>query len=131
MGPFIVVAVIICFVAIAIIAAIAAHKAEKKRTEQLGQVAAEMGFEFIPTADKAFVSCFGPLPLFNKGHSKKCKNVMQKTVRGSEVSLLDYQYTVGSGKHRHTHRVTVAVFSAADRGSMPDFELYPEGFWHK
>jgi hypothetical protein len=131
MGPYLVAAFIVVFVAIAIITAIATHKAEKKRTDLLAQIAAETGFDFVPLAEKTFVSTFGALPLFNKGHSKKCKNILQKLVRGSEVTLLDYQYSIGSGKHRQTYKVTVCVFQAANRNDLPDFDLQPEGFWHK
>jgi hypothetical protein len=46
------------------------------------------------------------------------------------VRLLDYQYTVGSGKHQHTWRQTVAAFPGAAH-SVPDFEMAPENAFHK
>src|SRR5262245_31041843 len=124
-----VVGVIVVVASIAIGAAYVGHKAEKQRTEKFAQVAAEMGFEFEPVSPTW--NQFGSLPLFSRGHSKKAKNVLRKVVRGSELTLIDYQYTVGSGKHRRTYRITVAVFGTNGCQFPANFELRPEGFWHK
>ena len=40
--------------------------------------------------------------LFSQGRSKKIRNLMRGTVRDSNLSIFDYQYTVGAGKHQHT-----------------------------
>jgi hypothetical protein len=122
-------AVIVVVAGIVIGLAYAGHKAEKQRTEKFAQVAAEMGFDFEPVSPTW--NQFGSLPLFSRGHSKKARNVLRKVVRGSELTLIDYQYTVGSGKHRRTYRVTVAVFCADGNQFPANFELRPEGFWHK
>lgn len=131
MEPLLIVAAIVGVVLIAGTGAILVHKAEQRRTEQIAQIAYEMGFEFEPDAASNLVSGMGSLPVFNKGHSKKTRNVMHKVVRGSEITLLDYQYTVGSGKNRQTIKLTAAVFYCDDAAGLPNFELRPEGFWHK
>jgi hypothetical protein len=118
-------------IAIGIIIAVVSHKLEKKRTEQLAQVAAEMGFTFEPAGDALLASGLGTLPLFNRGHSRKTKNVLRKLVRGTEIIVLDHQYTVGSGKNQRTCRHTAVVFHPTDRGPFVEFEMRPERFFHK
>ena len=130
MEPYLIAGVVFLGVAVVVTVALLAHKAEKRRTEQIAQIAAEMGFSF-DAAGSITSAAAGNLPVFGKGHSKKSKNVMRKVVRGSEVTLLDYQYTIGSGKNRHTVKMTVAVFFAQEGQSFPSFEMQPEAIWHK
>jgi hypothetical protein len=131
MEPYLIAGLVVVVAAIVISAALVSHKAEKQRTERIAQLASDMGFEFAPVAGTAFVTTLGDLPLFSKGHSQKTKNVMRKVVRGSQVTLLDYQYTVGAGKHRRTTKLTVAVFYPPDQNIFPEFEMHPESLWHK
>ena len=49
------------------------------------------------------------LKFFDKGHSRKAKNVITGEYEGCPVRLMDYQYTTGSGKNRSTHSVGVVI----------------------
>jgi hypothetical protein len=131
MEPLLIAVAIAAVVAILGIAAAFGYRAEKRRTEQLGQLADAMGFDFEAVADGSLVAAMDGLPLFGKGHSKKARNVLYKRVRGSDVVFLDYQYTIGSGKNRRTVKQTAAVFSQHARSDLPSFEMRPEGFFHK
>jgi hypothetical protein len=127
----IVVSIIVIVGGIVIVAVIAERRAEKKRTEQLSQLAAEMAFSFEPSGDALLAVGLGRLPLFNRGHSRKTKNVLRKLVRGTEVIVLDHQYTIGHGKSRQTHKQTVVVFHPSDRADLPDFEMRPKSLFHR
>lgn len=132
MEPILVIAsAVVIGVGIAIVAAVASHKIEKKRTEQLAQIAADMGFSFESSSDAVHAMGLGRLPFFKRGHSRKTRNVLLKQVRGTEVVVLDHQYTTGHGKSRHTHKHTVAVFHPGEDSVFPDFEMRPETFFHK
>jgi hypothetical protein len=101
-------------------------RAEQQRTEAMRLAAQAMGFTFTERDDGVLALGF---PLFDRGHSRKAKNVMAGEVGGRAVTLLDFQYTVSSGKNSTTHRQTVAVFAAA--GALPDFDLAPENILHR
>ena len=132
MEPYLIAGLIIVAIGgVVLVAVIAERKAEKKRTEQLSQLAAEMGFSFEASGDALLAEGLGRLPLFNRGHSRKTKNVLRKLVRGTEVILLDHQYTIGHGKNQHTHKQTLVVFHPSDGDAFPDFEMRPESFFHR
>ncbi len=123
--------VVAVIVFIVVVAFVVGRQLERKRTEELRLVADELGFEFQAEADGLLAEGIGSLPLFSRGHSKKATNSMCKLVRDRDVILLDYKYTVGHGKHAHTHRHTVAVFQPDRHTRYPDFEMRPETFFHK
>ncbi len=101
-------------------------RAEKKRTEAMRAGAAAMGFAFAEQADPGEL---GGFPLFERGHSRKAKNLLSGETAGRPVTVCDYQYTTGGGKNSHTYRQTIAVFPGLVAGE-PDFELGPQNFLH-
>jgi hypothetical protein len=108
----------------------AAHVAEKKRIEQLQQVAQELGFEFQTVGDASLLTSLNRFHLFSQGHTKKQSNVMRGKTNELEVTIFDYRYTTGSGKHSHTWNHTVICFRF-DGPPLPEFSLRPENFAHK
>ncbi|MBU8869307.1 MAG: hypothetical protein KOO60_00405 [Gemmatimonadales bacterium] len=60
------------------------------------------------------------LKVFAKGHSRWGKNVITGTFHDRPVTMLDYKYTTGHGKHRTNHRVGVAVLHC-DYPTIPLF----------
>lgn len=104
---------------------------ERKRAEAMQQVATVMGFSYAK--DDSGVGLpprAATLPLFDRGHGRKAKNLLGGTLADHPVTVLDYTYVTGSGKNRTTHRQTVALFPDAVSG-LPDFELAPENIFHK
>lgn len=104
----------------------AAWRMDKKRTEAMRQAALALGFTFAERDDAVLAHGF---PAFDRGHSRRAKNVMTGQTGGRPVTLLDHQYTIRSGKNSTTHRQTVAVFE--NLGGLPDFSLEPENVFHK
>jgi hypothetical protein len=122
---------VIVAVGLTIAAAVyAAHVAEKKRVEQLLQMAQELGFEFQTVGDAALLSRLNRFHLFSQGHSKKQSNLMRGKTQDLEVAIFDYRYTTGSGKNSHTWNHTVICFHF-DGPPLPEFSLRPESFAHK
>jgi hypothetical protein len=103
---------------------------EKKRTEALNVVAAEIGLGFSATQDDNLLARMQVFSLFNKGHSRKMRNVMKAEGESTTLAIFDYQYTTGSGKHQHCHSQTV-VSVESDSLCLPRFTLWPEGLLSK
>ena len=106
-----------------------AWRYERKRTEVLRQVATDLGFQFAED-EPSLMDQFGSLRLFSQGHSKKVRNVLRGAGQNAEVLILDYSYTVGSGKHKSTYRQTAVCLESPDL-QVPDFELRPEHLFHR
>lgn len=98
----------------------------KRRREAMQALARRTGFTFSEEA-----SCsIGGLPLFERGRSGRGYNALTGLFDGQSVTLMDYRYTVGSGKNRRTHLQTVALFPDAGR-DLPELALLPESLVHK
>ncbi len=103
---------------------------EKKRSAALADACLRLGFNCqqgkIP---KEQAATLGTFHLFNLGHGRTGRNLMTGKADGAAVTLLDYQYTTGSGKSSHTWSQTVAIFPGG--GGLPEFTLAPEHWWDK
>jgi hypothetical protein len=106
------------------------HVVEKRRTDELQQVATQLGLEFLPKEDGTLLADLEGFRLFSRGHSKRIFNLMRGTTRGSPVAIFDYQYTTGHGRHRHTATQSV-ICLFLESAHLPTFCLRPEGVWHK
>jgi hypothetical protein len=124
----IVVVVAIVFVVAAV--AYTAYLAEKKRTEELKQLAEGLGFEFEPYGNAAFLQGLSNFHLFSQGHSRKVSNLLRGMTQELEVAIFDYTYITGSGKHRHVWNHSVICFQFEGPG-LPPFSLRPENVGHK
>jgi hypothetical protein len=52
---------------------------------------------------------FPGLKVFQKGHSRSSKNIIQGQYEGHPVTLMDYKYVTGHGKNRSTHNRGVLI----------------------
>jgi hypothetical protein len=103
---------------------------EKKRTEAFAKLAESLNFEFLPKGDAALQRELAAFHLFTLGHSKKMKNLLRGEAQGLEISIFDYCYVVGHGKHQQTYQQSVFVAAVNDL-DLPKFTMRPESFWHK
>lgn len=118
------------FIAIALIIAYIGHLFEKKRTRLLSELANEFAFDFAPVGDPTHFDSLKSLNLFSQGRNPVWANLMRGEAGGLAVSIFDYRYTTGSGKHKRTTKQTVICFQF-DTPSLPLFSLRPASFWHK
>jgi hypothetical protein len=106
------------------------YRQGKQRTADLQRVADELGFEFLPGGDDNFLSNPNSFHLFSQGRSRRLFNLMRGKTKNFDVSIFDYHYVTGTGKHRHTWRQTVVCFQV-NSVCLPTFSLGPENVWHK
>src|SRR5688572_5031562 len=93
--------------AIVIVIAIFAARADKKRTETLRNVIVpQLGLQYAHTDETGILSGFGGFNLFTHGRSPVIRNIAYGRIDDVEVILFDYQYTTGSGKNKATIRQT-------------------------
>ena len=101
-----------------------------RRTDAMRSLADEMSMDFdnqLPgTVDRA-IRDFG---LFNRGRSRKVRNVMTTQTDASRLTVFDYHFVTGGGNHTRHHAFTVVAMVSADL-RCPSFELYPETLWSK
>jgi len=103
---------------------------EKKRTEALQAIAKALNFSFERKGDELLIAMHNNFDLFTKGRSKKISNVMNGRSGDMDITIMDYQYTTGSGKNSTTYSQTlIAVQSKHLR--LPPFTLSPENIFHK
>jgi hypothetical protein len=103
---------------------------DRRRTQALTAVSMQMGFLFV---GKEWKDVQQPpqlqTALFNRGHSRRFRNIMTSSVAGLRTFLFDYKYTVGGGKSSRTYGQTVAAYGKS--GQLPPFNLQPQGLMHK
>ena len=68
---------------------------EQKRTEALQAVASSIGLEFSALQDDELLKKLQVFALFNKGHSRKMKNVMKAETEIAKLSVFDSSSQVG------------------------------------
>jgi hypothetical protein len=107
-----------------------ARRAEQKRTEVWKQKADEMGFDFAAAPGTGILGRFPGFHLLSQGHSKSVRNVLTGKASGLEVTIFDYSYVTGGGKHQRRWTQTVIAFEFDDT-VLPNFSLRPESVFHK
>ena len=106
------------------------HQHEKKRTESLRVVAADIDMSFSATQDDALLAKLQGFSLFNKGHGRKMRNVMTAETDLAQLTVFDYQFTTGGGNSSRTHHHTVVAMESESL-LLPEFTLRPEGFFDR
>jgi hypothetical protein len=104
--------------------------AERQRRDAMMQLASTLLLTFEERRPTLALASLGACSLFCLGHSRRMFNVLSGTIDGLDVTVFDYAYTLGSGKHRHTYVQTVAWTKLAE-SRLPTFALAPEGVLDK
>ena len=123
-------------IGLVVFAIVMAIRQEKKRAEALRLFAQDNGFSYEDKAGGPGEVGLPEIELFNRGHSKRMTHVMAGEVEGSDLRVLEYRYTTGSGKNSSTsHQTVVAIATGGVSGGggvmLPDFTLARENFFHK
>jgi hypothetical protein len=80
----------------------------KRRREAWMAAALELDFQYLPE-DASVIDAFGHFKLFQQGRRKRAKNVLRGRQRDCQLTLCDYQYTTGHGKHQQVHHQTICL----------------------
>lgn len=103
---------------------------ERRRRQAFQKLAEQLHFEFHVEGRAALMSELKPFHLFNIGHSQRMTNLLEGEASGTRISIFDFYYVTGGGKHRHVWNQS--VFIARCEGlSMPLFSMRPESVWHR
>jgi hypothetical protein len=103
---------------------------EKKRTKKVEEIAGGMGLVFSATGDSNLQSRLGAVNLFTHGRDRRLINLVSGATEECTISIFDYQYTTGSGKHSQTHKSTIAALESTNLKN-PAFTLRPEDLFDK
>lgn len=102
---------------------------EKKRREALRAFAEEAGLRFAPDAPAP--AAFQNFELSQKGHSQRCRNLIEGDTDAVTLDLFDWHYTTGGGKNASHHRQTVVTLGSPDLAALPQLTLGPESVFHR
>jgi len=121
--------IIAAFAAFIIVGAFIVLIGEKRRTRGFEAAADRLGFSYDPAAVPVYGK-FSNLRLTNQGHSRKARRLLMNGSGDDEIWIFDYRYCTGHGRHRSSHRQTVAAFP--NLGTLlPEFQIRPEDIFHK
>jgi len=118
MGALVAIAAVIAFIAGIVFLQ---RYLDRKRTEAVEAFAQANGYSVDPDVG-GFVASMQAFKLFNQGHSRKLANLIRTSKGEFSISLADYKYTTGSGKHQHVHNQTICVVTTG-RTQLPHFFL--------
>ncbi|MCB0521169.1 MAG: hypothetical protein H6577_07400 [Lewinellaceae bacterium] len=104
----------------------------KERTEAIRSVAFDLDMDFHEKDEFKMIALLRDFKLFQKGGRRTAFNILSKTsgLLEEKVNILDYRYTVSTGKSSHTFFQTV-FFIQSKQLSLPQMLLKPEKFFHK
>jgi hypothetical protein len=97
---------------------------QHRRTEAWRRVADDLGIDFLGDASDLIARC-GQMKVFDVGRSRRLLNALCGDAGDVRVTLGDFRYRVGTGKHAHTRERTVCVLES-DRLCLPHCYLRPE-----
>ena len=97
---------------------------EQKRREALQLLADRMEFSYSADAGHVRQGALSQFYLFSQGHARKMSNELRGSIDDVAVTLFDYRYSTGSGRHQRTRRQTVLLLKS-DRSDLPFFTLRP------
>lgn len=102
----------------------------RKRTEVLKKAASNLDMAFSEEDKMLEQEIFLQFPLFQRGYSRKIKNILYKNSATGKTILFDYDFKEGSGENSSQYCQTVAAFHVPNR-NLPLFSLRPENVFDK
>ncbi len=96
-------------VAVIIISAVYGFISQQRRRAELFAWCRQRNYQFDPSDFDGLDGAFPQCPCFNVGHSRRAFNRCMGMVDAREFQAFDYVYVTGSGKNRHTHRLSVVT----------------------
>lgn len=126
------IAMIVGFAAfvVGIIVAVSVYNAQmqKMRRESIQGFANESGLTFWADDIEKLRTRLLDFQLFKEGRAQRAFNVLRAEAEGVSMTVFDYQFTTGSGKSQHTHRLTTLLVEA-DSLHLPPLTLRPENIF--
>ncbi|HKI70656.1 MAG TPA: hypothetical protein VKA67_13800 [Verrucomicrobiae bacterium] len=126
--------IFILFAAIVIAAGIYGTLAAKKRREELGALAARLGFSFNPNEDRSLASRYNFLNQLAQGSNRYAFNTLSGQFKQNGVLIFDYHYethSTDSKGHTQTHHHYFSFFIMTLPVSFPELRITHEGLLSK
>ena len=98
---------------------------ERKRRQQLRQVADDLGLEYVAKGEHPLYSVVHDFRLFSHGRSRKRSKLIAGETDDLTIGVFDYAYTTSSGENSTTHRQSVVALHS-DAIVIPCFNLRPQ-----
>ncbi len=121
-------ALIFLVIVLVVIAIAVGFYLEHKRREFWRTLAKRYGLRYSH-GDPFALTDAHQFALFEQGHSKKVSNTLDGRLDGMGIILFDYQYTVGSGKHRQTYYYSGLMVDLPVHSAY--LHIRPENFWDR
>ena len=106
------------------------HVSNKRRTEAVRAQAEQMGLRFVDDPNSHASGQFQSFKLFSCGRGRKMSNLIEGDSGDVKISIFDYRFVTGSGKHSTTHLQTIIALQS-EQLRCPEFTMRPEGFFDK
>jgi len=103
---------------------------KKKRRADTEELAGEMGLTWTESSSIEQIGNIANFKLFSQGRAKKVTNIISGVTDEVRISIFDYQFTTGHGKHTRTTRQTVAALMSPQL-NCPEFSMRPEGIFDR
>lgn len=111
---------------------------EKRRREELGALAQQLGWRFSPERDRSHDDQYAHFDLFRRGHGRYAYNTLVGEIavegRSFPAKMGDFRYKVtsGSGKNRSTRTYNFSyLILHVPLQQFPDLLIRPEGMFDK
>ncbi len=101
-----------------------------RRRKDIEALAASIGAQYSPDGPEVYVLEGSGIELFRCGRSRGSSNMVRVPLTAGSLSVFDFEYVTGSGKHRQNHAFTVAYIEGS-AVKIPSFDLKPEGLIYK
>jgi len=112
-------------IAIFIVILVVKSQREKKRTSDFAAATEQLSLQFDPLGDVDLQQRLAGLPLCNIGRGQELKNLVTGGTAEVSVSIFDFRYITGYGKHRRVRRQTVLAMESSSL-QLPTFNFRPE-----
>jgi hypothetical protein len=129
-GPLIVIA----FIAIIIVIAVAGYLAAQKRRQAMIALAARLGLRFDPEKDWNLAERYEFLDKLRQGSNRYAFNRLSGSYQGHDITAFDFHYethSTDSKGNRETQHHYFSFFILTLPGSFPELTIGPEGFFSK
>jgi len=105
----------ILFTGLVVAAAVWGHIASQQRKKDLAALAASWGFTWEDHDPFGIEERYGGFAALARGNGRAAFNVFHGARNERRVICFDYKYVTGSGKNRHTHRLSAAILDLGVR----------------
>jgi hypothetical protein len=126
--------IVIAFIALFIVIAIAGYISAKKRREAMLALAVRLGLRFDPEKDRDIARRYEFLDKLRQGSNRYAFNLLSGNYQGHDVAAFDFHYethSTDSKGHHQTHHHHFSFFILRLPGVFPELTIGPEGFFSK